>query len=207
MACACFKLYTGVFDTTRACLYVTQRSNRTSVLSKATDVRGIYRSIQQALNHAVDGDTIQVLSGVYEENLVIETSVFIKPCPGEEVTLRGQVGPTVKSTAKSFKLEGVTIEHTGGDSTLRGRDGVRCIEVQYGDLELVNSDISSSIGSGIILLNHGSLKVKKSRLTDCGRCGILCFDESRIHCEDSIIKVSDRVFVYWKVHVVCKGCC
>ena len=169
------------------------------MLSKVSDLRGIYRSIMQAVNQAVDGDTIQILSGTYEENLVLETSVCLKPVPGEEVTIRGDNLAAISSSAMSAKIENITIEHSGGDSTLRGHDGVRCIEVHEGDFELVNCTVSSSVGSGIMLLDQCYVNVRKSRINDNGRCGIISFDESRVNCEDSMIKVRVCVCLY----VVC----
>jgi len=142
----------------------------------------------QAIKQAVDGDTIQVLSGLYEENVVIETSVYIKPVPGEEVTIRSENLATIDCSAMTAKIEGITLEHTGGDSSLKGRQGIRCIEVHEGDFELNNCDITCNVGSGVMLLNQAYLKVKKSRINDNGRCGIISFDESRLDCEDSQFK-------------------
>lgn len=159
------------------------------MLSRVTDLRGIYRSIGQAIKQAVDGDTIQVLSGIYEENLVIETSVYIKPLAGEEVTIRSDTLATINSSAMSTKLENMTLEQTGGDSSLRGQQGVRCIEVHGGDLELVNCEVTSSVGSGIMVFQQSYINVRKSRVNDSGRCGVISFEESQVDCEDSVFKV------------------
>ena len=160
------------------------------MLSKVTHLRGIYRSIMQAIKQAVDGDTIQVLSGTYEENLVIETNVYIKPVSGEEVTIRGDNLATINSSAMTAKFENISIEHTGGDSSLKGKQGVRCIEVHEGDLELNNCLVTCHVGSGVLLLDQAYLRVKKSRINENGRCGIISFDESRLDCDDSQFKVS-----------------
>jgi len=36
-----------------------------------------YPTIQQAINHAKDGDTIKVLAGVYRENIIVNKSISI----------------------------------------------------------------------------------------------------------------------------------
>ena len=158
------------------------------MLSKLIDVRGIYRSIQQAVTHAVDGDTIQVTAGMYEESLNIGTNVFIKCVAGEDVTIRGRGLSTIKCSAATMKIEGLTIEHAGGDSSLRGRDGARCIEVHGGDVEIVKCEVTSSIGSGVMLLDGGSARLRRTNVCDNGRCGVICFDEAHVHCEDCVVK-------------------
>ena len=178
----------SIFDQKKACLYVCPRGERGGVLSKLIDVRGIYRSIQQAVTHAVDGDTIQVTAGMYEESLNIGTNVFIKCVAGEDVTIRGRGLSTIKCSAATMKIEGLTIEHAGGDSSLRGRDGARCIEVHGGDVEIVKCEVTSSIGSGVMLLDGGSARLRRTNVCDNGRCGVICFDEAHVHCEDCVVK-------------------
>jgi|NorSeaMetagenome_1021524.scaffolds.fasta_scaffold92331_2 hypothetical protein len=155
----------------------------------------------QAIKQAVDGDTIQVLSGIYEENIVIETSVYIKPVPGEEVTIRSENLATINCSAMTAKIEDITLEHAGGNASLKGQQGVRCVEVHEGDLELNNCDVTCNVGSGVMLLEQAYLKVKKSRINDNGRCGIISFDESRLDCEDSQFKV--RILI--PMHVCVAG--
>jgi len=43
--------------------------------------------------------------------------------PGEEVTIRGENRATVSSSALSAKIEGITLQHVGGDASLRGKFG------------------------------------------------------------------------------------
>lgn len=164
-----------------------QRDRRSDVLTKIHEVRGIYRSIMQAVNMAVDGDTIQIVSGTYEENVVIDRNVFVKAVAGEEVIVRGQNLATIHFTGMSGKIQDLTLEHDGGDPTLRGQSGVRCIEVHQGDFEMVNCTVSSKIGSGIMLLDGCYVAARKSRIIDNGRCGIIAFEESRLFCEDCLV--------------------
>ena len=139
------------------------------------------------LNHC---DFAEFCSNDFLENL--QTSVYIKPVPGEEVTIRGAALATVNSSAMSAKIENITLEHNGGDPSLRGQHGVRCVEVHEGDFELINCDVSCAVGSGIMMLDQGYLHVRKSRVNDNGRCGMICFDEARVNCEDTQFRVGLR---------------
>ena len=105
------------------------------------------------------------------------------------MTIRGEGLATVQSSAMSAKIENITLEHNGGDPSLRGQQGARCVEVHEGDFELLNCDVSCAVGSGIMMLDQSYIRVRKSRVNDNGRCGMICFDEARVNCEDSQFKV------------------
>jgi parallel beta-helix repeat protein len=80
-----------------------------------------YSTIQEAINHASDGDTIFVRDGTYYENVVVNKTVSIL---GENenatvVDCKG-AGTTVQVTGSNVTLSGFTIEGSGAGYTLSG---------------------------------------------------------------------------------------
>lgn len=73
-----------------------------------------YKTIQEAVVAASNGDTIYIKPGTYREGLILNKSLSLKPLPGEQgpIILRGdgiETGITISSDRCS--LEGLTLEN------------------------------------------------------------------------------------------------
>lgn len=91
-------------------------------------------------------------------------------------------GSTIVSTAMGARIRGLQFVHTGGDTTGRGRQGPRCLEICDGMLTVENCTFSSSTGSAVMCVGPGSAVLRKSRLMTSGRCGLICVHEGKAEC-------------------------
>ena len=77
---------------------------------------GKFQSIQTAIDMARNGDTIEVQTGTYVGNLVLNKQIILAGL-GKPV-LRGEgVGSVITTTADRCVIKGFVIEHSGGDLT------------------------------------------------------------------------------------------
>jgi len=84
------------------------------VTQKTIVVPRDYPTIQQAINHAKDGDTIRVWRGTYKENIVVNKMLNIMG-NGSSVTIidGGGSGNVVEITADGVEISGFTIKGSG----------------------------------------------------------------------------------------------
>ena len=73
-----------------------------------------YPTIQQAINHAIDGDTILVRAGTYAENIVVNKMVYIRG-DGHDLTIIDGSGKdtTVKIERDGVEISGFCIRNAG----------------------------------------------------------------------------------------------
>lgn len=87
------------------------------------DGSGDYASIQDAVNHSSDGDTIRVWEGTYNENVVIDRTVDIIGNGSEETTIDGGgMGDVVVVTSDGVNISGFLVTgsgdyHSGNDNS------------------------------------------------------------------------------------------
>ncbi|GAB5460378.1 VCBS domain-containing protein [Hoeflea alexandrii] len=131
---------------------------------------GGFASIQDAVDAAVDGDTILIAAGTYAENVVVDeaitligmggaTSVIIDPASGAGLTVSGNIGSGT-----------VTIDGIGFQG---GTNGVSASgAVTLGHLEILNSSFSGNSQHGVFVNGKsdgiGNVTVAGSSFTDNG---------------------------------------
>jgi hypothetical protein len=136
-------------------------------------VPGDYPSIQRAINHADDGDTVAVRPGVYQENLDFK---------GKAITVKSVSGPTETIIDGGFQdpvvwfhsgegltsvLSGFTLRHGATSNSDAGSDGAG-IQIAGSSPKIVNNiikrnDVCGS-GGGIAVL-AGSPLIKRNVIT------------------------------------------
>ncbi len=146
-----------------------------SVHAATLSVPGDYGSVQAAVNHASDGDTVQIAPGVYVEDLEIEVDVELR---GTDVTLQGShtVEGEVLFAGLRFTgahdgapvLDLVDAEVTLSDCEIEDNDagygGVAGVRARDTELTLESSRLASNHGFGevgAILLDGGSLRLDR----------------------------------------------
>jgi parallel beta-helix repeat protein len=93
-------------------------SNHKRILSYSSDdiiiVPDDYLSIQKAIDHANDGDTIKVRNGIYYENIIVNKSVFILGDGMETTIVDGNncSHNIYNILADNVQISGFTIQHT-----------------------------------------------------------------------------------------------
>jgi pectin methylesterase-like acyl-CoA thioesterase len=131
---------------------------------------GGFASIQDAVDAAVDGDTILIAAGTYAENVVVDeaitligmggaTSVIIDPASGTGLTVSGNIGSGT-----------VTIDGIGFQG---GTNGVSASgAVTLGHLEILNSSFSGNSQHGVFVNGKsdgiGKVTVSGSSFSDNG---------------------------------------
>lgn len=90
-------------------------SARSATLIVGTD-NAAFQSIQQAVNAANNGDVIQVRSGVYTGNLILNKQITLEGI-GRPVLRGAGTGSVVTVLADGCTVSGFVIEHCGGDLT------------------------------------------------------------------------------------------
>jgi len=110
---------------------------------------GSYQTIQSAINAAAEGDTVNVCSGTWSENIVIPYSISLESMAGRDVTTidGGGLGSVVAVNGGDVTIKGFTI--TGG--------------VGNEDPSWATDD-TYSVGGGIVAWQANSLTVTNSVL-------------------------------------------
>ena len=114
-----------------------------SIYNYDTQIR--YRTIQQAIDDASTGDTIELLRGIYHERIIIDKTIHLRGLNRQETVLDGEgVGIVVSVSASNTTLEELTITNGG---SLIGDSG---IYASGSRLRIVDSVISENHGDGIV---------------------------------------------------------
>jgi nitrous oxidase accessory protein NosD len=167
-----------------------------------------YTSIQEAVNHALDGDTVFVYShsSPYVEHVVVNTSIYLIGENRSTTVIDGSgVGDVVLIYADDVTIRGFTVQH-GGDlpkvnagieSRANGsviHDNIVLQNGQYGVGVLLNHSSSAHVYDNIIAENGNegvfigggstNATIEHNEMTGNGHCGVVisksgCFGQNR----------------------------
>jgi len=144
-----------------------------------------YNKIQEAIDAAVAGDTINVASGTYYENVIVNKQLkLVGDDPNAVVIDSGGMGDAVTITAGNIRVEGFTIRNaTGNDGCgLRLYNcqqntiiGNTIVDNSYGirldrssDNTITDNDITSNKGAGISICDSNHTLVSGNRMNANG---------------------------------------
>lgn len=108
-----------------------------------------YPYIGDAIANALPGDTIQVKSGVYDEDIVIDKRITLE---GDDVRVQGKI----RVDAKNVKISNMTI---GG--------GIEGVEISSSGSAVLYSLSISSCTYGVKVERNGTVDIRSSRIEDC----------------------------------------
>ncbi|MCD6467742.1 MAG: right-handed parallel beta-helix repeat-containing protein [Thermoplasmata archaeon] len=130
-----------------------------------------YPSIQEAINHALFGDTIKVRPGVYYENIIVDRMVDIIGS-GSSVTVidGGGSGDVVKIIADGVKISDLAIRNSGKTGVFIGNP---------------NYDSVTQGDAGIHVLSHYNT-IERNEISGCA-VGIILDSSSGNQIHDNII--------------------
>ena len=111
------------------------------------------KSIQTAINLATDGDTIKVLSGYYEEKVVLNKSIYLIGSGYENTTIASSSNPTLD--IRSGIVQWFSITSSGGDGVhMSGGEIRNCVIVGCTKNGIYTENGNSTV-KNCVLINNG----------------------------------------------------
>ena len=143
-----------------------------------------FSKIQDAINTAQPGDTIEIKAGTYEENLTINSSLTLVGEDRDKVTLKGaqegKGGITISGgDGVEVTLSGITIAETKLASPKNFlEDGLRVL--RSAKLTLSKARLSKNGDSGLELRDRAQAIITDSEFIGNGNNGIGLFDSAQV---------------------------
>ncbi|MCK4365774.1 MAG: right-handed parallel beta-helix repeat-containing protein, partial [Thermoplasmatales archaeon] len=130
-----------------------------------------YKTIQDAIDAASDGDVIKVLPGEYGQDLTIDKSVTIMNDNRDTTVIMSSTKNSyiIKITASSVSLEGFTIED--GTNTSH-RKGVIHIQSGANDVAIINNLFNHSANGYLVYIDGADDSVISNNTAEAGSRGI-----------------------------------
>ena len=143
------------------------------------DVSVIGESIQQAIDEASPGDVIDIPSGVYEENLVIERSVTLRGSSADKPLISGgpQDMPVIRVESFSREIE-VTLEGLR-IGFAKGRDGNGISAHGKSNLHLADVELMYNEAHGIELGGQAQVTITNCLFTGMGHAAITFYGSTQ----------------------------
>ncbi|OHB82550.1 MAG: hypothetical protein A2Z38_07635, partial [Planctomycetes bacterium RBG_19FT_COMBO_48_8] len=149
-------------------------------------------NIQDAINAATAGDTINVAAGTYNENIIIDEAVILLGAQhdvdpvgstdrtGESIINGGQVEITAGATFNGFKVSGNRIYIHGADGATVSYNILEGVTTTHGAITnyqavetyIGYNTISGAIGHGIMTMESDDVIIEYNHILDCTQSGI-----------------------------------
>ena len=154
-----------------------------------------YLSIQEAINHAIPGETIYVKTGVYLENIVInKNSLKIVGQNKYTTIIDGQkTGTVVYVKADDIVFEGFTVKNSGNNFTDSGIYIDHSLEAHISDNNVIASNL------GIYLYASSNIVLRNNNITT-NRYNFGVYGnnlQDYIHDIDTSNIVDGKPLIYW----------
>ncbi len=149
-------------------------------------------SIQDAINAAIDGDTVFVYNGTYNERIVVNKTINLTGEGRRNTILDGGSplkGDVVKITEEWVNITGLTITGCGADS----RDaGMALIDINY--IRVINCNVSSNRRYGIYLDGSSNINITGTNFSSNFWDGVYISSSTNITLSNNNF-VSDGIFI------------
>ncbi len=147
-----------------------------TAVAKNIDQNKYYAAIQDAIDDATSGDTIQALSGTHNENLLINKKLTLVGEDRDHTVINaGGSGNVIKITADHVTVKDLTVTNSGTSSGWPGDAGIRIDNADYCSVENVNA--SDNNNYGLILAYADNSLIKNNYCTD-NRLGICTYGDN-----------------------------
>lgn len=152
--------------------------------SRGKTVQDSFVSIQEAINQAANGSTVQVPSGTYYERIVINKTIFlIGEDPANTIIDGSNLGTIVTITEDDVTIAGFTIQNSGwgwhrngiyvhhaGNCTIENNfliNNCQNIRLNYSWNSRVSENVVDGSGYGIRLINSISCTATGNNVSNC----------------------------------------
>ena len=202
-----------------------QVNGNSIIIVPCTNLRtlALYFTIQDAVNNALDGDTISVAPGTYYENIVVNRNINIIGAGKDETIIDGQqkdsviiINPDIIANISGFTIRNGNAERGGGifingatltlqNSTVTGNTATYGGGIWNGyTLTLINSQVTGNTygwlgggicnsGSGLVIINSQISGNRKSG-NDCRGGGIYNYYGAIGKLQNSIVTGNTAVY-------------
>jgi len=160
-----------------------------------------YPTIQDAINHASDGDTIFVRARTYYENVVVNKSISLVGENRDSTIIDGSnKGSVISIKANNVNISGFTIRHSGNEYSDSG------IYVDHSSGNKINSNSITSNSAGISLYYSGSNVISGNTISLNNYDGIVFYSSSsNIVSDNSITSNNGGISLYYSGSNVISG--
>jgi len=149
------------------------------------------KSIQDLINAAAEG-TVEVPAGIYEEDIIIEKSLTLKPAGDEQVTIQGHI--TV--AASNVTVEGFTIKKTDAKPAITLKSGSKNVTISNNKIDGVDKGNGQPADAGIRITQDAEVTatiIKNEIANNTGNgiyvhTGGLASDGNFIVSENTVVK-------------------
>lgn len=132
-----------------------------------------YSSIQAAIDDATSGDTINVATGEYIENLTIDKPVTIIGADKNTTIIDGSsTGVVVTITASNVTIKGFTIRNSGTDINTCAGIGLVGVTTSVTGSTIENNIITNNV-TGVAVMGASVSTIKDNSITNSARYGIV----------------------------------
>ncbi|WP_026422627.1 AAA family ATPase [Actinokineospora inagensis] len=139
-----------------------------SVLGVSPTEADCFRTINDAIAAAADGDVISVRPGVYRESVVLDRDVTLSavgPVGGVRIEAVGD--PALRLTAEQAAVSGIVLAH---------REGEAAVDLRVGTLRLDECTVAAESGVAVAVRGGTALTTRECAVTNPGGAGVLVFD-------------------------------
>jgi F-box protein 11 len=144
--------------------------------------RGDFATLEEAIKAARPGDRILVRPGLYEGGLVIDKPLeILGDGPVEEIEIRARSSDAVLFKASIGRIANLTLRQAGGNGRWYA------VDITQGRLDLEGCDISAQNGTCVGIHGGADPRIRRNRIHDGQRSGVLIYDEGRGTLEDNDI--------------------
>ncbi|GLZ38950.1 AAA family ATPase [Actinokineospora sp. NBRC 105648] len=139
-----------------------------SVLGVSATEPECFRTINDAIAAAADGDVVSVRPGVYRESVVIEREITLSGAGAAgEVRIEASGDPALRLSAEHAAVSGIVLAH---------RDGEAAVDLRAGTLRMDECTVAAESGVAVAVRGGTELFARDCVVTNPGGAGVLVFD-------------------------------
>ncbi|MBM7773680.1 SpoVK/Ycf46/Vps4 family AAA+-type ATPase/nitrous oxidase accessory protein NosD [Actinokineospora baliensis] len=143
-------------------------TNVRSVLSVSATDADCFRTVNDAIAAAADGDVIAVRPGIYRESVVIERDITLSGAGSAgEVRIETVGAPALHLTAERATVSGIVLAHS---------DGEAAVDLTAGSLRMDECVVTADSAVAVAVRGGAELHARDCTVSNPGGAGLLVFD-------------------------------